>query len=95
MASIKRIGPGSAFKVGLIIYAVIGLVIGVPFALVGMLSGSVVASRAPIPGAGLGFLAIIFFPIGYGLIGGVMAAIGALVYNLAAGWVGGIEIDMN
>jgi len=29
------------------------------------------------------------------LIGGIFAAIGAAVYNLAAGWVGGLEVDIN
>ncbi len=30
----------------------------------------------------------------YGLAGGVSAVIGAFVYNLISGWIGGIEVDM-
>ena len=41
---------------------------------------------------GLGFM--IAVPIVYGLIGFVFGAIGALIYNLFAGMVGGIEIEV-
>lgn len=37
---------------------------------------------------------VIFLPIMYGVIGFVAGAIGAAVYNLVAGFVGGIEIEV-
>jgi hypothetical protein len=43
----------------------------------------------------MGFGAIILFPICYGIIGGISAAIGAAIYNLVAGWVGGLEVDIS
>jgi len=46
-------------------------------------------------GLGMGFAAIIVFPILYGIVGGVGGAIGALMYNLVAGWVGGLEVDIS
>ena len=95
MASVKRIGPGSAFKVGMVVYAILGLIIGIPFALISMLAGSLAPAHSVFPGAGLGFLSIIFFPIFYGIIGGVFGALTAFVYNLAAGWVGGLEVEIN
>jgi len=39
--------------------------------------------------------AIIIFPILYGILGGIGGAIGAAIYNLAAGWVGGLEVDIS
>ncbi len=93
MAAIKRIGPGSAFKVALVVDAVLGLIIAIPFSLIGMIAGSLASSG--FPGAGLGLFAIVVFPICYGLIGGIFAALGAVIYNLAAGWVGGLEVDMS
>ena len=101
MAIVKRVGPGSAFKVGLVLYALIGLVFGICMAFVSMVAGSLgTMGQSAAPGArlfgfGMGFGAIIFFPLIYGLIGGVFAAIGAAIYNLAAGWVGGLEVDIN
>jgi hypothetical protein len=95
MATLNRIGPGSAFKLGAIVYAILGLIIGIPFAFIGMIAGSMASTRSLFPGAGLGFGAILFFPIFYGIIGGVVGALGAVIYNLVAGWVGGLEVDIN
>jgi len=102
MATVKRIGPGSAFKVGLVTYAILGLVLGIIAASISGIMGSLggalgqsATSGASLFGFGMGLGAIILFPIGYGLIGGVFAAIGAVIYNLVAGWVGGLEVDIS
>src|SRR5258707_8871730 len=101
MAIVSRFGPASAFKVCLVLYALIGLVLGICIAYFSMVAGTLgsmgqsAAPGARLFGFGMGFGAIIFFPLIYGLIGGIFAAIGAAVYNLAAGWVGGLEVDSN
>jgi hypothetical protein len=38
--------------------------------------------------------AIVLFPVFYGVLGFIMAAIMAGLYNLFAGLVGGIELDL-
>ena len=100
MATVKRIGPGSAFKVGLVTYAILGLIVGGIMAFFSIVAGSLgslanEAAGARAFGFGLGLGAVIVFPIVYGLIGGVAAAIGAVLYNLVAGWVGGLEVDIS
>ncbi len=96
MATLKRIDPGSAFRVGGILYALMGLLMGIIFALVSMLGGALVpASEAWVFRTFFGAGAVFFLPIFYGIIGGICAAISAAVYNLVAGWVGGLEVDIS
>jgi hypothetical protein len=101
MTTLKRVGPGSAFKIGLVTYAILGLVLGIFMAFISMVAGNLASlGQSAAPGAklfgfGMGFGAIIFFPICYGIIGGIFAAVGAVIYNLVAGWVGGLEVDIS
>jgi len=46
-------------------------------------------------GVGMGFGAIIVAPIIYAIIGAIGAGIAAVVYNLAARWMGGLEVDIS
>ena len=95
---VKRIGPLSLAKIGGIIYAVLGFIIGVfisLFALAGLF-GSVSFNN----GMGtflrlfLGLGAIIFLPIFYGILGFVMGLLVAWLYNIFVGLVGGIELEV-
>ncbi|HLX00088.1 MAG TPA: hypothetical protein VKR82_15715 [Candidatus Acidoferrales bacterium] len=96
MANLKRVGPGSAFKIGLIVYGLLGLIIGACFSLISLLgAGMAGSSSAGMFGMFFSAAAIIIVPICYGLFGGIFAAIGAFIYNLAAGWVGGLEVDIS
>jgi len=96
MATLKRIAPGSAFKVGLIVYGFLGLIVGALFTLVALIGGGILGgNNAGAMGAVFGAFSIILFPLCYGLIGGVFAAIAALFYNLAASWVGGLQVELN
>jgi MFS superfamily sulfate permease-like transporter len=95
MAVLKRIAPASAFKVGLVSYAVLGLIAGVFCSLIA-LAGVSFAPHAHMPFApAIGLFAVIVCPIVYGAIGGILTAISALLYNLAASWVGGVEVELN
>jgi hypothetical protein len=92
---IKRIAPVSIAKVAGVLYALLGVLLGGIFSLVAMAGGA--ASRTA-GGAGFGAVigvgAIVFFPILYGCVAFVFALIGAWLYNVAGGWVGGVEIDL-
>jgi hypothetical protein len=97
---IRRIDPISAGKVGGVLYAGLGLVIGACVSLVTMGIGGVAAltDEGSHAGAIIGMLfgagAIVIMPIFYGVIGAVMMLLSALLYNLAAKIAGGIEIEV-
>jgi hypothetical protein len=86
---IRRIDPISAAKIYAVICACIGLIFGVLFALVGSsLTGGMFG------GGGFGITTIIVMPIVYGLFGFIVVAIAAAIYNVVAGAVGGVRIDV-
>jgi len=94
MAVLKRVAPASAFKVGLVIYGFVGLILGAFCSLIAF-AGVQFAPHARLPfGGRIVMFAVILCPIIYGIIGGIGAAIGAAIYNLASGWVGGVEVDL-
>ncbi len=99
MAVVKRIGPGSAFKVGLVLYGFLGLLVGACITLLSLLgAGFMRAQEAPAPafvGLIFGTLAIVIAPIFYGVLGGIASALSAVLYNVAAKIIGGLEVDIS
>lgn len=94
MSKLTRIDPGSAFKVFGALYALLGILIGAVFSLIGFLGLSATSEAGPLAGAFFGAFAIVFFPILYGIIGAIGAAIGALLYNWIAQMVGGLDVSI-
>jgi hypothetical protein len=76
------------------IYFCLGLIF-VPFFLLGGFVTSLLGNQSsqPLAGIAMWFL-ILLVPIVYGLMGFVMGALSAWVYNLAARWIGGIRLDL-
>lgn len=95
---IRRIGVLSVAKISAAIYAAIGLIFGLFVSLFSMLG--VAASMgggmhdAGMLGALFGVGAIVMMPLFYGAMGFIIGVISAFIYNLAAGFVGGIEIEV-
>jgi hypothetical protein len=82
---------------------VLGLIGGLFFAVISTLGGFAGAvgssdTKTGLAASGLaavfGFGAIVILPIFYGVMGIVTGAIGAWLYNLFAGFFGGIEVDV-
>lgn len=90
---INRIAPFSLAKISGTLYAALGLIFGALFSLVAM-AGMAAGSGNSMFGALFGVGAIILFPIFYGCIGFVASLIGAWLYNVLAGMVGGVELDV-
>src|SRR4029077_19013388 len=92
---IKRIGPVSCARISGTLYALFGL-IGGAFISLFALAGGMTSNRAggAMFGAIMGVGAIVMMPIIYGLIGFVVTLVSAWLYNIVAGLVGGVEIDV-
>ena len=91
---VRRMGPLSLAKVSATLYGLIGLLVGGVISLVSVVGGALAGDEAAPMGMLFGVAAVILLPIFYGGIGLVTSLIGASLYNLVAGWVGGIELDM-
>ncbi len=82
---ISRISPHQSSKVIAVIYGVITL----PIVLIG-----IAAYLFANPGKTITpFLFMIFAPVIYAIVGYLFFGLFCLVYNLAAGWVGGMEFE--
>ena len=89
---LRKIGPLSCAKISGLLYALLGLIGGAIFSFI-----SLITSAAGLDSGGSGFFfgaaAIIVLPIVYGLFGFVGGAISAWLYNIIAGWIGGVEVE--
>ena len=93
---IRRIGVLSAGRIAGLVYGSIGLIVGMFVALFGGLAGLLGShgSAGGFLGAGaLGFLAILVLPVVYGCVAALCIMLGALIFNVAAGLVGGLEVE--
>ncbi|MDH3480042.1 MAG: hypothetical protein OEO20_17235 [Gemmatimonadota bacterium] len=91
MAKLMRLGVFFSAKLQAIVMAFVGLIAGILYAFGGLIYELVTGTVNS--GTALAFFALIGMPIIFALSGLIAGAIGALVYNLIAGWVGGIEMD--
>lgn len=96
---IKRVSPVSAAKIGGVLYAGLGLIVGACVSLIMMAAGGAAAvsgeeSGGAVVGMIFGAGAIIIMPILYGVLGFVVMLISAALYNLAARLAGGIEVEL-
>ena len=82
---IRRFGVGQTAKMLGVLYALMGVVL-IPIFLVATM-------YAP-DATGYGMGVAIALPVIYGVIGFVFTAIGCAIYNLVAGWIGGIEVEI-
>jgi hypothetical protein len=91
---INRVGPLSCAKIAGTLYAILGLIIGACFSLFALAGMSSDRTGGAMFGVLLGVGAIVALPIFYGIIGFIGTIIMGWLYNVAAGIVGGVEIDV-
>ena len=98
MRKIKSVNVLSVALTAAIVYGCISLVF-VPFLLLFMSIGAFAAlNQANSPfgalGAVSGIVMIVIIPMIYAVIGFIVGAIGAFIYNLSAKWTGGIALEL-
>ncbi len=85
-----------------VLYACLGLIF-LPFIGIAALAGAFAeqAHHAPGPlaaplGMAIGLMIVfgLMIPVMYGVMGFIFGVIGAAIYNLIAGWIGGIEVEV-
>lgn len=110
MVTIKRVGVGSAMKVGALLYALSFTVFGI--FIIALQSAAlttfsnIISQQSPrgtIPsGSAIAGGGLVFFCIFYAagvifclIAGGIGGAVTAILYNLIANWVGGLELQLS
>jgi len=100
---VRRIGVFSLAKMQSLLMFVIGLIFGVIYGLIFMIFGAAITAAARGQDAALGsgistivvgLVMMIGIPLFYGVLGFIVGLISGFVYNLAAGVVGGIKLDL-
>ena len=95
---LRRIGLWSVIKTGFVVSAttgfLIGLFWGVVFAFFASLFQTAASMRGPNIGPGMVLIMPIFSALFFGVFGMAASFLAALVYNLAAGAFGGLELEV-
>ncbi|UCG23393.1 MAG: hypothetical protein JSW55_14755 [Chloroflexota bacterium] len=99
MVEIRRIGVLSTAVMFGLLNAALGLIIGLLFACATLLSVASLAAAMEDLGIGgggviIGLLYAVCFPILYGAIGFVFGAVLTILYNIIAGFAGGIKMEL-
>jgi hypothetical protein len=99
MLRIQKVSIGSAFRIGAVVSA-IGFVVMMLFSLlfigvIGDVSSSYYDTyNYQSPDFGSGLLSLFCGAPFAAIFGGLAWALGAFIYNLAAGWVGGLDVEV-
>ena len=92
---VKRLEPMSVAKIAAALYGIIGLVVGGIFALVSLVGGALSDnSTGAVFAFAFGVGGLVVFPVLYGGIGFLMSLLMAALYNVIAGKIGGVEIQL-
>lgn len=97
MRKIKKFEPLSVMRVSAVCYAALGLLEGAVFAALFSFMPFAAPDAGNMPrflGPLFGVLALIGFPILLGVMGAIFGGLGAVVYNLTARFVGGIQVEV-
>lgn len=100
--TIRRFGVISVAKMYGLLMFLFGLIFGVIYGLILIVFGAAISAMGPgrdAAAGGMGTVAMgvgmmIGLPLFYGILGFIMGAIGALIYNAVAGVIGGVKFEL-
>ena len=91
---VKRVGVWSAARLYAAIMAAFSLLVAIPIALFSLVGAGLAPEAQSWMGPIFGIGAIVFLPVLYGVMGLVIGAVFAVLYNVFAGVVGGLSVDV-
>jgi len=95
---LRRIGILSAVKIGGVVACAMGFIIGTVWATILAFFSSLIAVAMDSPMPGMGPVMVLLLPffaaIFYLVFGSLVSFLVALLYNIAAGFLGGVEFDL-
>jgi len=95
---IRKVGAMSLGKVLGVLYALLGLLVGAIVSLVSMVGAAIWTHGGESPGAFLGVFfgvaAIVALPLFYDAMGFIGGLISATLYNVVVGFTGGLELEL-
>jgi hypothetical protein len=89
---VRRIGVMPFATTMAALYLLLGVIILIPIMLFGGALSKMTGGMSGSGGFSMGVM--IAMPIIYGICGFILGAITAALYNVVAGWTGGIEIEL-
>jgi hypothetical protein len=97
MTTASRLRSVNPVQLGLIlgiVYAILSFILVLLFLIFSRTLGGSIDPYSPGWNAfgSMGFYSLVIFPIGYFIGGFVAGLIGAALFNLVAGWIGGLEV---
>lgn len=92
MVRLRSIAVMSSAKICAVVHAAIGILVGVIFLLVGIVGAAFAPAQQKLGMLGIVVMAVLM-PVFYGVLGFVMGALWAFVYNFAASAIGGLELE--
>jgi len=100
--TIRRFGVISVAKMYGLLMFIFGLIFGVIYGLILIVFGAAMSALGPgrestaggVSTVVMGIAMMIGLPLFYGLLGFIMGAIGALIYNAVSGIIGGVKFEL-
>jgi hypothetical protein len=93
MVRLRSVGVFSCAKIFAVVQGAIGVLIGFIFLVIGVIGAAIVPGQQKLGMVGIIIIAVLM-PVFYAVLGFVMGAIWAFVYNLAADSIGGLELEL-